>query len=160
MPPLDHKPDIAYDRSNPLSLSFAMNISSQTNPTIPRCPRCRAKDVIKKGTCKTRHETRPRWGCNRCGYAFIDQVSKHSPYLGKVIMETIGRYNLVYSACWPARGTACQRWPRHSSGPRSPCARGASASIPPGWQASPTSLVLGDQRPPLPMRSLQGLRQR
>jgi hypothetical protein len=69
-----------------------------TNPAIPRCPRCRAKDVIKKGTRTTRHEVRQRWGCNRCGHMFTNLVTKHSPYPVKVIMEAIGRYNLGYSA--------------------------------------------------------------
>jgi hypothetical protein len=69
-----------------------------TNPAIPRCPRCRAKDVIKKGTRKTWHEQRQRWGCNRCGHTFTNLVTKHSPYPVKVIMEAIGRYNLGYSA--------------------------------------------------------------
>jgi transposase-like protein len=75
-----------------------MNISSQTNPAIPRCPRCRAKDVIKKGLRTTRHEPRQRWGCNRCGHTFINQVTKHSPSPVKVIMEGICRYNLGYPA--------------------------------------------------------------
>ena len=65
---------------------------SPTNPAIPRCPRCRAKDVIKKGRRTTRHEARQRWGCNRCGHTFINQVTKHSPYPVKVIMEAICRY--------------------------------------------------------------------
>jgi hypothetical protein len=69
-----------------------------TNPAIPRCPRCRAKDVIKKGTRTTRHEARQRWGCNRCGHTFTNLVTKHSPYPVKVIMEAIGRYNLGHSA--------------------------------------------------------------
>jgi PD-(D/E)XK nuclease superfamily len=75
-----------------------MVILSPINPAIPRCPRCRAKDVIKKGTRKTRHEQRQRWGCNHCGHTFTNLVTKHSPYLVKVIMEEIGRYNLGYSA--------------------------------------------------------------
>jgi hypothetical protein len=54
--------------------------------------------VIKKGTRRTRHEARQRWGCNACGHTFINQVSKHSPYPVKVIMEAIGRYNLAHSA--------------------------------------------------------------
>ena len=69
-----------------------------TNPAIPRCPRCRAKDVIKKGMRTTRHEARQRWGCNRCGHTFTNLVTKHSRYPVKVIMEAIGRYNLGYSA--------------------------------------------------------------
>jgi PD-(D/E)XK nuclease superfamily len=80
-----------------------MNTFSQTNPAIPRCPRCRAKAVIKKGRRKTRHEARQRWGCNRCGHTFTNLVTKHSPYPVKVIMEAIGRYNLGYSA----RDTVC-----------------------------------------------------
>ena len=75
-----------------------MVILSPINPAIPRCPRCRAKDVIKKGRRKTRHETRQRWGCNRCGHTFTNLVTKHSPYPVKVIMEAICRYNLGYSA--------------------------------------------------------------
>jgi PD-(D/E)XK nuclease superfamily len=71
---------------------------SPTNPAIPRCPNCRAKAVIKKGLRPTRHEARQRWGCTRCGHTFINQVTKHSPYPVKVIMEAIGRYNLGYSA--------------------------------------------------------------
>ncbi len=71
---------------------------SPTNPAVPRCPHCRAKAVIKKGTRITRHEARQRWGCTRCGHTFINQVTKHSPYPVKVIMEAIGRYNLGYSA--------------------------------------------------------------
>jgi hypothetical protein len=74
-----------------------------TNPAIPRCPRCRAKDVIKKGTRRTRFEARQRWGCNRCGHTFINQVTKHSPYPVKVIMEAMCRYNLGYSARDTAR---------------------------------------------------------
>jgi hypothetical protein len=54
--------------------------------------------VIKKGTRKTRHEQRQRWGCNRCGYTFTNLVTKHFPYPVKVIMEAICRYNLGYSA--------------------------------------------------------------
>jgi transposase-like protein len=68
------------------------------NPAIPRCPRCRAKAVIKKGRRKTRHEARQRWGCTRCGHTFTNLVTKRSPYPVKVIMEAIGRYNLGYSA--------------------------------------------------------------
>jgi hypothetical protein len=71
---------------------------SPINPAIPRCPECRAKDVIKKGTRKTRYEARQRWGCNRCGHTFTNLVTKYSPYPVKVIMEGIGRYNLGYSA--------------------------------------------------------------
>jgi hypothetical protein len=74
-----------------------MNIQVHINPAIPRCPRCRAKDMIKKDTRKTMHEVRQRWGCNRCGHTFINQVTKHSRYPMKVIMEGIGRYNLGYS---------------------------------------------------------------
>jgi hypothetical protein len=66
------------------------------NPAIPRCPRCRAKDVIKKGTRTTRYEARQRWGCNVCGHTFTNLVTKHSPYPVKVIMEAIGRYNLGF----------------------------------------------------------------
>jgi hypothetical protein len=69
-----------------------------TNPAIPRCPHCRAKAVIKKGLRATRHEARQRWGCTRCGHTFINQVTKHSPYPVKVIMEAMCRYNLGYSA--------------------------------------------------------------
>jgi PD-(D/E)XK nuclease superfamily len=75
-----------------------MAIVSPINPAIPRCPRCRAKDVIKKGTRKTRYEARQRWGCNRCGHTFTNLVTKHSPYPVKVILEAICRYNLSYSA--------------------------------------------------------------
>jgi hypothetical protein len=75
-----------------------MAILPPINPAIPRCPRCRATDVIKKGRRNTRHETRQRWGCNRCGYTFTNLVTKHSPYPVKVIMEAICRYNLGYSA--------------------------------------------------------------
>jgi PD-(D/E)XK nuclease superfamily len=75
-----------------------MPFVTPTNPAIPRCPRCRAKDVIKKGTRKTRHGARQRWGCNRCGHTFTNLVTKHSPYPVKVIMEAICRYNLGYSA--------------------------------------------------------------
>jgi hypothetical protein len=75
-----------------------MVILSPINPAIPRCPRRRAKDVIKKGTRKTRHEARQRWGYNRCGHTFTNLVTKHSPYPVKVIMEAICRYNLGYSA--------------------------------------------------------------
>jgi hypothetical protein len=75
-----------------------MVILSPINPAIPRCPRCHAKAVIKKGTRKTRHEARQRWGCNRCGHTFTNLVTKHSPYPVKVIMEAICRYNLGYSA--------------------------------------------------------------
>ena len=75
-----------------------MNIQSQVNPAIPRCPRCRATDVSKKGTRKTRHEARQRWGWNRCGHTFTNLVTKHFPYPVKVIMEAIYRYNLGYSA--------------------------------------------------------------
>jgi hypothetical protein len=75
-----------------------MNTLPPTNPAIPRCPRCRAKAVIKKGRRTTRHEARQRWGCTRCGHTFINLVTKHSPYPVKVIMEAIGHYNLGYSA--------------------------------------------------------------
>jgi PD-(D/E)XK nuclease superfamily len=68
------------------------------NPAIPRCPRCRFKDVIKKGRRKTRHEQRQRWGCNLCGHTFTNLVTKHSPYPVRVIMEAMCRYNLGYSA--------------------------------------------------------------
>jgi hypothetical protein len=74
-----------------------MVLLSPINPAIPRCPRCHAKDVIKKGTRKTRHEARQRWGCNRCGHTFTNLVTKHSPYPVKVIMEAMCRYNLGYS---------------------------------------------------------------
>jgi transposase-like protein len=57
-----------------------MHIQSQTNPAIPRCPQCRAKDVIKKGVRTTRYEARQRWGCNRCGHTFTNLVTKHSPH--------------------------------------------------------------------------------
>jgi hypothetical protein len=75
-----------------------MTIQPYMNPAIPRCPRCHAKDVIKKGMRKTMHEQRQRWGCNRCGHTFTNLVTKHSRYPVKVIMEAIGRYNLGYSA--------------------------------------------------------------
>jgi PD-(D/E)XK nuclease superfamily len=75
-----------------------MNILAPINLAIPRCPHCRAKAVIKKGRRTTRHESRQRWGCTHCGHSFINQVTKHSPYPVKVIMEAIGRYNLGYSA--------------------------------------------------------------
>jgi hypothetical protein len=75
-----------------------MSTTSPTNPAIPHCPRCRAKRVIKKGTRRTRHEARQRWGCNACGHTFINQITKHSRYPVKLIMEGIGRYNLGYSA--------------------------------------------------------------
>jgi PD-(D/E)XK nuclease superfamily len=68
------------------------------NPATPRCPRCHATDVLKKGRRKTRHEARQRWGCNRCGHTFTNLVTKHSPYPVKVIMEAMCRYNLGYSA--------------------------------------------------------------
>jgi hypothetical protein len=51
--------------------------------------------VITKGLRTTRHEARQRWGCSRCGHTFTNQVTKHSPYPVKVIMEAIGRYNLA-----------------------------------------------------------------
>jgi transposase-like protein len=69
-----------------------MVILSPINPAIPRCPRCRAKAVIKKGTRKTRHEQRQRWGCTRCGHTFTNLVTKHSPYPVKVIMEAMCGY--------------------------------------------------------------------
>jgi len=75
-----------------------MVILSPINPATPRCPRCHAKNVIKKGRRKTRHEARQRWGCNRCGHSFTNLVTKHSPYPVKVTMEAICRYNLRYSA--------------------------------------------------------------
>jgi hypothetical protein len=75
-----------------------MAILPPINPAIPRCPRCHAKDVIKKGMRETRHEARQRWGRNRSGHTFTNLVTKHSPYLVKAIMEAIGRYNLGYSA--------------------------------------------------------------
>jgi transposase-like protein len=53
-----------------------MSTTSPTNPAIPHCPRCRAKRVIKKGTRRTRHEARQRWGCNACGHTFINQITK------------------------------------------------------------------------------------
>jgi hypothetical protein len=53
-----------------------MAILPPTNPAIPRCPRCRAKAVIKKGTRTTRHEARQRWGCTRCGHTFINKALK------------------------------------------------------------------------------------
>ena len=71
------------------------------NPAIPRCPQCRAKAVIKKGLRTTRHEARQRWGCTRCGHTFINQVTKHSPYPVKVVMEAIGRYNLGFQEQLP-----------------------------------------------------------
>jgi hypothetical protein len=75
-----------------------MVILSPINPAIPRCPRCHAKAVIKKGTRNTRHEARQRWGCTRCGHTFTNLVTTHSPYPVKVIMEAMCRYNLGYSA--------------------------------------------------------------
>jgi hypothetical protein len=33
-----------------------MNIPPHTNPVIPRCPRCRAKDVIREGWHTARKE--------------------------------------------------------------------------------------------------------
>jgi hypothetical protein len=75
-----------------------MSIPPQTSPAIPRCPPCRAKAVIKKGLRTTRHEARQRWGCTRCGHTFTNLVTKHSAYPVKVIMETMCRYNLGYSA--------------------------------------------------------------
>jgi transposase-like protein len=66
-------------RSNTTEKSgITMTILSPINPAIPRCPECRAKDVIKKGIRKTRHEARQRWGCNRCGHTFTNLVTKHS----------------------------------------------------------------------------------
>jgi transposase-like protein len=70
----------------------------QPNPAIPRCPRCRAKRVIEKGVRITRHETRQRWGCPRCGHTFINQITKYFPDPVRLIMEGICRYNLGYSA--------------------------------------------------------------
>ena len=75
-----------------------MVILSPINSAIPRCPRCLAKAVIKKGRRITRHEARQRWGCTRCGHTFTNLVTKHSPYPVKVIMEAMCRYNLGYSA--------------------------------------------------------------
>src|SRR2546428_10140160 len=75
-----------------------MTILFSANPAIPRCPRCRAKDVISRGRRNTRHEARQRWGCIACGHTFINQVTKHSRYPVKVIMEGICRYNLGYAA--------------------------------------------------------------
>jgi transposase-like protein len=75
-----------------------MTILPYTNPAIPRCPRCRAKEVIKQGTRTTRHEARQRWGCTACGHTFINQVTQHSRYPVKVIMGGICRYNLGYPA--------------------------------------------------------------
>jgi hypothetical protein len=93
--PLDRP--LPYLRSHWAYFS-TMNILPPINPAIPRYPRCRAKDTIKKGMRKTRHEARQRWGCNRCGHTFTKLVIKHSPYPVKIIMEAICRYNLGYSA--------------------------------------------------------------
>jgi transposase-like protein len=84
-----------------------MNILPPINPAIPRCPRCRPKDMITKGMRKTRHEARQRWGCNRCGHTFTNLVTNHSPYPVKIIMEAICRYNLGYSARNTVRYLTC-----------------------------------------------------
>ena len=64
--------------------------------------------MIKKGTRKTRHEARQRWGCNRCGHTFTNPVTMHSLYPVKVIMEVICRYNLGYSARETVRYLTCR----------------------------------------------------
>jgi transposase-like protein len=71
--------------------------STKPNPTVV-CPSCHATRVIKKGLRKTIHDTRQRYGCRACGHTFIAQVTKHSSYPVKLIMEAISRYNLGYSA--------------------------------------------------------------
>jgi transposase-like protein len=75
-----------------------MAILPPMNPAVPRCPRCRAKNVIKKGTRHTRYEARQRWGCNAYGSTFTHLVTKHSSYPVKVIMEGICHYHLGFSA--------------------------------------------------------------
>lgn len=69
-----------------------------TKPLIPSCPRCGSKKIKKKGTRKTRHDLRQRYGCNICGHTFIKEVTKYSSYPVKLIMEGISFYNLGYSA--------------------------------------------------------------
>ncbi len=67
-------------------------------PPLPTCPRCGSKRTTKKGTRPTRHEKRQRYGCRACGHTFINQVTKHSRYPVKLIMEGITFYNRGYSA--------------------------------------------------------------
>lgn len=67
-------------------------------PPLPTCPRCDSKRTTKKGMRTTRHEKRQRYGCRACGHTFINQVTKHSRYPVKLIMEGITFYNRGYSA--------------------------------------------------------------
>lgn len=70
---------------------------TKPSPPLPACPRCNSKKIRKKGTRKTRHDLRQRYGCSKCGHTFIKE-RKHSSYPVKLIMEGISFYNLGYSA--------------------------------------------------------------
>ena len=59
--PLTHR--LRYPTSEAsISHSLTTVILSPINPAIPRCPRCRAKDVIKKGTRKNSSRSAPALG--------------------------------------------------------------------------------------------------
>jgi hypothetical protein len=47
---------------------------------------------------QTLHDLRQRYGCNACGHTFINQVTKHSGYPVKLMMEAISHYNLGHAA--------------------------------------------------------------
>src|SRR5215510_9029119 len=71
------------------------------NPAIPRCPRCRAKDLIKKGMCRTRHEARQRWGCYACGRSVITQITQDSCSPVTLMPETLWHLAAVVPSLRP-----------------------------------------------------------
>jgi len=54
------------------------------NPTV-KCPSCRGKNVIRKGTARLKYGTSQVYLCKDCGKKFREKKLSHKSYKPKII---------------------------------------------------------------------------
>ena len=66
-------------------------------PKNPPCPRCHAKDTVKKGKRRNRLRTLPIFQCIECLHRFTGEAGKYKTYPLRSILDAISTYNLGHS---------------------------------------------------------------
>src|SRR5579864_797888 len=79
-------------RSNPIP-------SLHTRKRPDRCPYCRSRDLVKKGTRRKKLETVQLWRCRACRRVFTPSSARlrNKTYPPRVILDALTWYNLGYT---------------------------------------------------------------
>lgn len=65
--------------------------------TFSNCPYCQGRDIAKRGTRKTKYETRQLFYCNLCKKTFTPQKVKGHSFPLKVILDGLNFYNTGFT---------------------------------------------------------------